>query len=105
MTKRARATIAALTFTAALGAGAGPAAASHQAPNLPVSVEPCQSDLGPNYPSCLPDLRVVNGPGSTARIDIDTNVDLVCETDSCKFVTTTCVELPGVKTYCSTTRT
>jgi len=37
---------------AAFALGAAPAAASHYAPDLPLSVKPCKLDTSPRYPSC-----------------------------------------------------
>lgn len=98
--KRAVLAVLALT-TIGLGVGAGPAHASHAAPDLPVATEPCRDDLSPTWPSCVPDLRLLSGSGTTA-IDVDTR--LVCDVDYCAFLTTTCLEVNG-KEYCNTTST
>lgn len=65
--------------------------AGHLAPDLPVVAEPCKVDTGPNPPSCL------------AEPKIDVDVELVCTSDTCFFLVTTCLEVNDQE-FCSTTR-
>lgn len=86
-----RATTAVLAFGVVVLSAVGTANAGHLSPDLPVVAEPCKLDTGPNLPSCSVD----------PKIDIDT--ELVCTSDTCFFLVTTCLEVNNQE-FCSTTQ-